>query len=423
MHLLNKHHAEFNVYASTVSHPADEIDSTRLISRYIRGSGGVAIFWRKTLDNLVSKLPPFTNNMVAAIKLSTTEPSICFLACYLPSRAGPTDPFKDSLDYLDSSLTNYGDSIPVILGDLNADPGQSGGPLATTPPNEQGKILLRYLTRWNFVSTHLNTPASVGNSSHTYASEAHHSSSTINHILCLKHFQSNLSHCRVYDENPLNLSDHLQVVGGLFCRLSMLTNISSPSFIAPKPNWSRLNSSEIADTYTVQVQSALSSLSFPDASFSSLCPSDIDSHLQNIVEILSSAAADTISSKKFLPHLKPGWNSSLSKAHRESKLRYRAWVKAGRPRDPLNQYRSAYKCAKTHFRKILRLHEAEQRDSFLLKLDLSLYDLAKVFCLIRKVNGQLSVTTNTLVYQGSVHQGDAISLMLGPTTCSGCSLL
>ena len=60
------------------------------------------------------------------------------------------------------------------------------------------------------------------------------------------------------------------------------------------------------------------------------------------------------------------------------------------------------------YRKILRLHEAEQRDSFLHKLDLSLYDLAKVFRLIRQVNGQLSVTTNRLVYQGSVHQGDAI---------------
>ena len=185
------------------------------------------------------------------------------------------------MDYLNSFMTNTSDSIPVIVGDLNADPGQSGGPLATTP-NEHGKILLRYLTRWNFVSTHLNSPsASVGKSFHTYTSEAHHSSSTIDHILCPKHFPSNLSHCRDYDENPLNLSDHLLVIGRLFCRLSMLTNVSSSSIITPKPNWSRLSSSEIADTYTVQVQSALSSLSFPNSSFSSIRPSDIDSRTQS----------------------------------------------------------------------------------------------------------------------------------------------
>ena len=153
---------------------------------------------------------------------------------------------------------------------------------STTPPNEQARILLRYLARWKFVSAHLNAPsASVRNSSHTYTSEAHHSSSTNDrNILCPKHFQSNLSHCRVYDENPLNLSDHLPVVGRLSCRMNTLTNSSPPSFIAPKPNWSRLrSSSEIADTYTARVQSALTSLSFPDASFSSLCPSQIDSHL------------------------------------------------------------------------------------------------------------------------------------------------
>ena len=78
MHLLNKHHVDYNVYASPQSHIADEIDSVRLIPRYIRGNGGVAIFWRKSIDHLVSKLSQFNNNRVAAIKLSTREYSQFF---------------------------------------------------------------------------------------------------------------------------------------------------------------------------------------------------------------------------------------------------------------------------------------------------------------------------------------------------------
>ena len=42
----------------------------------------------------------------------------------------------------------------IIMDDPNADPGSEGGPLSSTPANEQGRILLRYLQRWNYLSVH-----------------------------------------------------------------------------------------------------------------------------------------------------------------------------------------------------------------------------------------------------------------------------
>ena len=48
--------------------------------------------------------------------------------------------------------------------------------------NEQGRILHRYFTRWEFVSSHLHLQSTP--SSYTYESEAHSTLSSIDHIVC-----------------------------------------------------------------------------------------------------------------------------------------------------------------------------------------------------------------------------------------------
>ena len=70
----------------------------------------------------------------------------------------------------------------IVLGDLNANLGACGGPLATNTPSEQGKILLQYLHKWNYVSVHLHNCNM--SPTYTYTSEAHGTSGTIDHILC-----------------------------------------------------------------------------------------------------------------------------------------------------------------------------------------------------------------------------------------------
>ena len=42
------------------------------------------------------------------------------------------------------------DNDVLILGDINADLGLGGGPMASTPLNKQGKTLMQYPKRWNF---------------------------------------------------------------------------------------------------------------------------------------------------------------------------------------------------------------------------------------------------------------------------------
>ena len=205
-------HPDFNFLSSA---PPAEEDDLYCRPRYLRGHGGVAIAWRKSLDHHISKLDNSSSHRVVGISLQAQPRPICLLSVYLPTRTGCTDIFKESLDYLDSMINLLGYENDVfILGDMNADLGLTGGPMASTHINEQGKILQKYLQRWNFLSAHLHLSPTPATS--TYESEAHGSISTIDHILCPSHVLQSLSSCHVIEEEPSNNSDHLPIT----CRLN-----------------------------------------------------------------------------------------------------------------------------------------------------------------------------------------------------------
>ena len=47
------------------------------------------------------------------------------------------------------------DNDVIIMGDFIADPGSEDGPLSSTPMIEQGRILIQYLQRGNYLPVHL----------------------------------------------------------------------------------------------------------------------------------------------------------------------------------------------------------------------------------------------------------------------------
>lgn len=93
-----------------------------------------------------------SNNLIAThrcIGISIDDSTFIF-SVYLPSRTGCTDSFKEALDTLQVIKEKLNPSgLLVFAGDLNADPGTSGGPVSTTLVNEQGRILSKYLQSWD----------------------------------------------------------------------------------------------------------------------------------------------------------------------------------------------------------------------------------------------------------------------------------
>lgn len=104
--------------------------------RLLRGHGGVAILWHKLYDQYISPvLYPYSERIIG-IRLHCQPSDIIIFSVYLPSRSGATDPFRDSLDVIDSALNTYTDCITIVMGDFNADPGTK-----TSPPMSKAKFL------------------------------------------------------------------------------------------------------------------------------------------------------------------------------------------------------------------------------------------------------------------------------------------
>ena len=321
-------HPEFNFYAA--SHPTDE-DTTYCIPHTIRGQGGVAIAWRKSLNHLICKLPHISHRIVGIQLLTASRPT-CLLSVYLPTRSGATDEFKEALDLLDATLGLYGlDNEVYILGDLNADLGTEGGPQAYTPANEHSPILLRYLRRWKYLSYYLHL--SPSQPTHTYESEAHGTLSTIDHFLGLLHMLSSISKCAVGEEDPINTSDHLPILAQMelcFCPHSASSPLEPQNQTHSKPNWNK--PMEIEALYAVPIEEQLSQIKCPTMEECLENPTLIDQHLTTLTTLMPHTAHNSIPPKKFSPHKKQGWNDKLRQAQRTAQQAYKAWKAAGKPR-------------------------------------------------------------------------------------------
>ncbi|CAI8020327.1 hypothetical protein GBAR_LOCUS12161, partial [Geodia barretti] len=355
----------------------------------LRGHGGVAIGWHSRIDHLLSPTPIISNHRLIGLSIQThTSPThqLSIFSVYLPSRSGCTDSFREVLDELSATM----DLLPslaevIILGDINADPGCHGGPLSTTPENEQGRILSHYLSQWNFLSMHLHkSPLS---SSHTFASEAHGTLSTIDHILCHESLLPIIESAHPLPDHPLNTSDHLPVTATLLLRLHpALIHVPEACGRAPTftpRNWARSSKQQILSLYTEPLRQPFSNLlrTLPSVSDLSHRPSLIDDHLATLSELLLSTSRH-IPSKAFQRFKRPGWGPALKVSKRRCRQSYYLWIRAGKPRDTGHPAWLAYKSAKKQYRSNIRLHKKLSDESFYNSLDLEL-DSRRFFQAIR----------------------------------------
>ena len=318
---------------------------------------------------------------------------------YLPTRSGSTEPFRDVMDLLDSAFTIYPDCSIIFVGDFNADPGS-----LSSSPNEQGRILKRFLARWTFLSAHLffHPFANV----FTYESDAHSSFSNIDHILCSHSLLSSIRLSGVLPCHHLNLSDHRAIYASISVSVSTpLASVPSgqpsASAIKSKLAWSKLDDSTILSTYTedvdVQLQSILSS---PITN-----PEDIENITVSLTDILISAETSNIPFSNPRPYLRHKWPPAVRDAHLHSKLMYREWVRGGRPSDLSHPLKREYKDAKRAFRRAFRVLNREDMEDFYQSLDPTDTNLFK---LIRQKFGSNSSQTDLLTVNGQSYTADNI---------------
>ena len=274
---------------------------------------------------------------------------------------------------------------------------------SSSPPNEQGRILKRYLTRWSYLSAHLSVPSS--GPLFTYENDAHGSTSIIDHLLCPTLFISAIKSCYVLTDHHLNLSDHRAIFASIVCTPPSMPSISTgQSFPAPKSHldWSKLDLDTIMATYSVGIDTLLAT--FPSSTV--ISADAVDDLFSSLSDILIIAAQDHIPSHT-LSRLSIGrrWTPVIKDAQSLSKSKYREWVAGGKPMDPSHPLKKAYKDAKRAFRRQFRLLNREDTDNFFKSLDPS---DSNVFRAVRQKLGSKPITSDRLVVQGITYSDAGI---------------
>ena len=111
-----------------------------------RGHGGVPLFWRVKFNDFITPIQIDSDRIVEVKFSPSKENTFHLLSVYLPSSSHPTVDFREVLDLL-WALTDtcLQDGSVFLLGDFNADLGDSVASRGTYPVTARGKLLLKFI--------------------------------------------------------------------------------------------------------------------------------------------------------------------------------------------------------------------------------------------------------------------------------------
>ena len=299
--------------------------TTDLSLGLVRGriSGGVAIFWQKKYDPVITVIR-LDVDWAIAIKVSFEKNDFIILNVYTPFECHKNEnEFLNRLGFISSFITESECTCIFAMGDLNAD--------VSDNQSLFGQHLQHFCQNSKLV---LSSKVLMPENSYTYISEAWHTTSWLDHCICTADAHDCLSEIKIlYD---LSISDHIPV--------SMLLNLNSLPALAinngrehtcRKIDWAKLSQSDLRK-YNELTDYSLSSVHIPHVVFSCDANCQNPDHQNNLVNLYENIVKCLIiDGKHFIQDkkkrkLRPGWNEYVAELHSEAKEALRNWVAAGK---------------------------------------------------------------------------------------------
>ena len=234
-----------------------------------RVHGGVALFWKNTLDDVVTPLEEIDSDRIVEIRCDFNDVNPLFILCvYLPSSSHDIEKFNECLDYLwalfDSLSTK---SFVIVIGDLNGDFGNASGDRGFYEPNNnRGLKLLDFANYFNLCPT--NLLQICRGPLETFVSRCGRFKSTIDYILLPNCLSDSIVSCKTFEHVIDNTSDHLPITleinYSLYKNTALFSeNLSETSF-KNKIRWSNFSFEEITESYAVPIVNDLELMSLQD---------------------------------------------------------------------------------------------------------------------------------------------------------------
>ena len=306
-----------------------------------RGYGGVAIFWSKSLDNIIKPLPD-GDNRITCIEINSETCKIIIINAYMPSRGRQDDDkYDETIAELKEIIYTYEPSHKIILiGDMNAS-------LHRNPPNIQDKKFSAFCKDAK-ISPKANYP--------TEATFHHHNGqdrSTIDYIL---EINSNtlLNHIKVCDNDSLSVSDHKLVTAEITMSLKKQKNKLETIKQNKKVNWEKCNITLYRETLAKSIENTqIHTESMFDITQA------IETFNLNIKQAENKACKKK--NKKKGKKSKYRWTQEIAQASKIAKLAHYNWKKGGRPMTKTHPLFKERKETKLNLRRIQRQTSAIER--------------------------------------------------------------
>ena len=319
-----------------------------------RPSGGVAFLWRKSIDNNVKILKIDDPRFICAT-ITSENVNMMLINVYLPYECNDNvDEYLDSIGVLTSLVDNAPTHHVCVVGDFNAD----------IHKRRFGQHVAQLCTDKNLVFVDIER---LPDSSFTYMSAAHNSTSWLDHVLCSHSTNILIDDVKImYD---YVLFDHIPMQITLNMRCARMQNVQYADREGTcAPNWVKASDRDRRQ-YSHRCELLARSMHVPrevivckDAKCTAH-ESQIMSIYNDICKIMERAAAETLPQRT--PQIKnnetnvlPGWNDYVNEYHEDAKFWHYMWR--------CNRQRHGYvyemmKTSRTRFRLALRQCKAQEQ--------------------------------------------------------------
>ena len=240
--------------------------------------------------------------------------------------------------------------------------------------------------------------------SFTYVSQAHGSTSWLDHCITTNSGQSIITKCHII--NDIVCSDHHPLCIEINCDFSPICDTYVNSAVIDKPKWQLATDSDTL-AYNLCTNTLFDSIVIPRAALScrdSSCAQhhdDIECFYNSIVSVLKRASAECIpssgknqSGSKF--HPTPGWNEYVQEHHQTARDAFSWWNLNNRPRNGFI-YRTMI-VSRARFKYALRwvkqIEDTARADS--LARNLYTNDVDQFWKEVKKINQTTTVQANSI---------------------------
>ena len=347
LQMLNAIHEDFYASGTTSMNTTDGLLTGR-------PHGGLAILWRKSIAQFC-RIQTYSDNRILGIELSNSQSkSILLLNVYLPYNCDANvDSFLQYLGKIDNIVDESETPYVFIIGDFNADLSTTNGEFV----HKFGKELFQYSQSEGLVISDIEF---LSNDSFTYVSEAHGTTSWLDHLVTTVNGHSLITDmsivydCITSDHRPLCVKVALDDIK-LEPSSVPLLSCSDSSVYSIK--WQDVNTDDI-NHYTEKTKVTLSAVELNHSLLlcDDPCCKDvthinaIDRMYNDMITALKEASEHLTCKKKDGFRQIPGWNECCQEVHAIARDAFLTWVANGKPRsgfwhDNMKRTRAQFKLA------------------------------------------------------------------------------